>query len=227
MTIAPPSNDHSIEALCNRSHMISREKGWVNDKDERPLYTSIALMHSELSEALEEWRDHKKLDEKYYELSVGEKGAKMTETYSEEAWKERQRLIQSTHVGGELDGRPVVAKPCGIPIELADLVIRICQRVGTDGNAVEFSELCAQIHVCAFTTCPFEEFITDVHVDLSDAYSALLNGESMQTTLMHLAHAVQSTFSFCTANNVDLWAAIDEKEAYNRTRPMRHGGKKC
>jgi len=29
-----------------------------------------------------------------------------------------------------------------------------------------------------------------------------------------------------TTSKIDLWAVIDEKTAFNRTRPYRHGGKK-
>ena len=44
-------------------HDYAKEKGWWNN--DRPVPELIALAHSELSEALEEWRNHKP---NYYEI---------------------------------------------------------------------------------------------------------------------------------------------------------------
>jgi len=44
----------SINELCARSHSLAVEKGWYDQT--RTLPELIALMHSELSEALEEYR---------------------------------------------------------------------------------------------------------------------------------------------------------------------------
>lgn len=62
----------------------------------------IALMHSELSEALEAYREGKKVNEVYYEHKT------------------------------QLPGMPVAgaAKPCGIPSEMADVIIRVLHFCG-------------------------------------------------------------------------------------------------
>lgn len=55
----------TIKELQSESHRIAVQKGWWGDKD-RNVPEQIALMHSELSEALEEYRNGKPLDEVYY-----------------------------------------------------------------------------------------------------------------------------------------------------------------
>lgn len=206
MTMTPPSPAHTIEELCKRSHFISKEKGWVNEDgtDPRSFAAIIVLMHSELSEAMEDWRNNKKIDEKYYEPLPNE--IVRTET----------TVTQP-------------AKPCGIPIELADLVIRVAQYVGTAGDAAEFGSMCGD--EASHYDGVFETYLAEAHVCLSMAYNddadeMLTEEESKRSRLTWLAHAIDNTFAFCKKTGIDLWAAIDEKEAYNRTRPIRHGGKK-
>lgn len=76
--------EKSIPALCSRAYENSKNHGfWENEKNFGEV---IALMHSELSEAYEEYRKKKGYTETYYEEN---------------------------------------GKPCGIPSELADVVIRV------------------------------------------------------------------------------------------------------
>lgn len=76
--------ENSLNNLSKRAYENSKKHGfWEKEKNFGDV---ISLMHSELSEAYEEYRHNKGLNETYYEE----------------------------------DG-----KPCGIPSELADTVIRI------------------------------------------------------------------------------------------------------
>lgn len=85
----------TIPDMMREIHETAVSKGWWDNGD-RNFGEQIALFHSELSEALEEWRNGRPLEEVYF----GEGG-----------------------------------KPEGVPIELADAVIRImdtCGRYGID-----------------------------------------------------------------------------------------------
>lgn len=84
-----------INGLVHQAHQNAIDKGWYEEP--RTFGEMIALMHSELSEALEDHRNGYGLTEIYYE--------------------------------GD--------KPCGIPTELADVVIRIFDACGYLGIDLE------------------------------------------------------------------------------------------
>ncbi|WP_339245232.1 hypothetical protein [Paenibacillus sp. FSL F4-0243] len=118
----------SINELVKAAHENAVNKGWWNE--DRSFGEIIALIHSEASEALEDYRNGSKPDEVWYQHKVtGYSTDRITEEH----------------------------KPCGIPSELADIVIRV--------------------------------------------------------------------FDACGRYGIDLEQAINEKMAYNATRPQRHGGK--
>lgn len=96
-----------IQSLCEEASNTAREKGFSN----QPFTEFLALVHSELSEALEEFRNHKGLNEVWYSKSYESDGIKYTSACDKG------------------DG----GKPEGIPVELADVVIRICHYCGEHG----------------------------------------------------------------------------------------------
>ena len=87
-----------INDLVKRAYENSKKHGFWDE--EKNFGEVIALMHSELSEAFEEYRNGKKINETYYEQ-------------------------------GE--------KPCGIPSELADVVIRVFDFCG--GNDIDLEKI--------------------------------------------------------------------------------------
>ncbi|SYX85925.1 hypothetical protein [Paenibacillus alvei] len=96
----------TINELVKEAHKNAVSKGWW--EEERSFGEIIALIHSEASEALEDYRNgHKVTGEWYQHKTDGYSVMQLTDEY----------------------------KPCGIPSELADIVIRVfdaCGRYGID-----------------------------------------------------------------------------------------------
>ena len=108
----------TINDWVQKCHEIAIEHGWWDE--EKSLGECIALMHSELSEALEEARD-------------GRPGEYVLTAENDELYLEKDRE--------KFAGR----KPEGVYVELVDCVIRIFDYLGHEGADVEaiMAEKCA------------------------------------------------------------------------------------
>lgn len=99
-----------INNLVKAAHENAKSKGWWDE--DRSFGEIIALIHSEASEALEDHRDGHGPDKAWYEEKTEEGLVVKHGLFLESTWK-----------------------PCGIPSELADIVIRVfdaCGRYGID-----------------------------------------------------------------------------------------------
>ena len=117
-----------LNELRDECYETSEDHGFHNPP--KSVGEDIALMHSELSEAFEDYRSGHAPNEVWYE----NKGMRVP-------------------AKAEIDGS--LMKPCGIPSEIADTIIR--------------------------------------------------------------------ALDFCGAHGIDIEAAVEEKMAFNRTRPHKHG----
>ena len=99
-----------IEAVVDEAYRNSKAKGFHDQGDDATFGDRIALMHSELSEALEEYRNGIPVGRVYFEGGPG-----------------------GSPLDWEYGITPTSEKPKGIPIELADVVIRIADFCGKHG----------------------------------------------------------------------------------------------
>lgn len=105
-----------INDLVNAAHQNAIDKGWWEEP--RTFPELIALMHSELSEALEDYRNGRKTTEVWYEKKAADSD------HGPGTWIENSQISPDW-------------KPCGIPSELADVVIRIFDTCGYFGIDLE------------------------------------------------------------------------------------------
>jgi hypothetical protein len=190
----------TIEELCKRSYDIAVSKGWHEQK--RTMGEVIALFHSELSEALECFRDpsHQPGDVWY---------------------------------SGE-DNR----KPEGIVVELADLLIRICDaavemdlRVATclhNTNVGMLGHGCSDFLLYDGQKLDsFGDMLSLVHIYLSRAFDVSIGNKDHSEVACFLARAMNAVGGICRIFHWDLEKAVVEKIEHNASRSYRHGGKRA
>lgn len=185
--------------LEKEAHKISKEHGWW---DKEPTFGSlIALMHSELSEALEEFRAGNRVRPgqptpmKYYS------GRGYVATDVTECCK----------------------KPEGIAVELADCIIRILDWAGRKEVDVDYyiKTMKENRYHESVIDDDFGDFISVCHSVLSNAYVQ----EDEIRRNMCLCLEIVYIMDWAKHEGVDMDAIIREKMEYNKTRPYRHGGK--
>lgn len=170
----------AILDFAREIHALAVEKGWWRDL--RPAEDTFVMIHCELSEAVDEYRNGHGLTEIYY----GE---------------------------GE--------KPEGVPIELADAVIRLLDAAIQYGDYGDLKPVKSNE---AFET--FGCFIERCHEDVVCAKCGRQMFEAVGLFNDSYAVLIGRIETWFEANGMDLWRVCRMKHEYNKTRPYRHGNKR-
>ncbi len=118
--------DIGLVELCADSAATAAKSGFVGQS----LPEFVALVHSELSEALEQHRDHRAPAEVWYSL----KSTKMETAAREElGLGPEDPLPRGVNVSLPVTPGTPGAKPEGIPSEIADTIIRCAHYCGANG----------------------------------------------------------------------------------------------
>jgi NTP pyrophosphatase (non-canonical NTP hydrolase) len=215
----------NLDELVSTSYEIAKSKGWW-DKP-RSFAALTLLMQSEISEALEDYRSNKGLNEVWYENAKSKAPRCHCGTDHGEGCEMHHYLMPDGHCTCYVTHK----KPCGIPSELADVVIRVADFCGH--HKLVLSPASKSI----IGQKDFEQALAESAACISDAYRDLSKIDTKVQDLWYsgsfgvsvsfsLSKAVEHLLFTCEANDINIWKAIEEKTAFNRTRPERHGNKK-
>lgn len=201
-------------------HQNAVEHGWWDE--ERSFGEIIALCHSELSEALEEYRAKRPM--LYFPCNSG--GLCVDD-------RPLENMTCGSRVRKASDPETFCSarsnKPEGIAVELADCIIRILDWYGKEGLDTDALLLEAGIiTVCDLPTPvygSFGDFIALLHNLLSMAYACWCNASGISASALRLAKCIREIMAWAKENGVDMEHILDMKHEYNKGRPYRHGGK--
>ncbi len=187
----------NLADLQREAHAIAKEHGWWDQ--ERTFGDLIALVHSELSEALEAYREH---------------GGVVN------MFKYRDGTKWFWH---DTSGHPV-----GVASELADVVIRVADMAEWYGIDLQGYRLTAG-HRAWSKRESFGEWSGEAHWLLSQAFELAYADTEFHSNErgvnQRLADVILWVERMAAHYGIDLDAAIEAKMEYNKTRPYRHGGK--
>lgn len=185
------------QSIIDRAHGMALEKGWWQPDAAgkvRSLGECLTLIHSEISEACEAYREFKgdAADEfkPFWESSGG-------------------TIFTDAHY--KADGG-TGWKPVGIPSELADVCIRVCDLMG-----FRSWNYCDDVRCDQMWSGDFLVDLNVLHVCVSDI------GSLIGTRPRYCSILLAYTASLAAHYGIDLAAAIEAKLQYNATRPHRHG----
>ncbi len=193
----------NVTELQKEAHAIARAKGWWDE--ERSFGDLIALVHSELSEALEAYREHPNPLPPYDRTFTLEK------------------LPNGKPVG-------VASELADVVIRVADMAEhhRIDVTSYLSGAMKVVQENQRQLQVESFGS-----WIAELHATTTFAYYAYMRGLNDPGVTIKAWEKLERLTAVLIAQvevmaahyGIDLDAAIEAKMQYNRGREYRHGGK--
>lgn len=203
-----------LNQFMQEVHKNAVSHGWWDD--ERSPGTIRALIHAELSEALEAYRNHETLV--WHKCPVDHKPCEYQPMHD-----------MPTLPCGAYD--PASRKPEGVAVELMDFVIRIFDYLAKIDWQLPASTSTAQ----KLADWALDDYQDDrgrdvLNLDLPDLVD-LLHDEVSLSSVMHnetyLTTAAGLAMAWVEKNSVDPVELLLEKHEYNKTRPYKHGGKVC
>lgn len=200
----------NLNEFAREVHANACAHGWW--ETERDPEEIIALIHSEWSEALEEYRAGRPM--LWHEC--------MDEGQSpEDRPVVCEQCTDCYYYGKECEYRG--KKPEGIAVELIDGCIRILDFAAHEKVSLKFMEI-----EPLQPTLPI--LIADLHYYTSSALNAIEKSGKIIVPgyiSVWLGAAVYDVFRYIRAHGISPEKIMIEKHEYNKTRPYWHGGKKC
>lgn len=194
----------NLNDFMKEAHENAVQHGFWDEK--RPIEETIALIHSEWSEALEEYRADRPM---YYKVckNCGEpcmKGGCGDYHY------------------GKCELNEIDPKPEGIAVELIDGVIRIMDYLGAATESIEItSEEAEELSREAVIENNYPERL-ELPV-LVGVLHGVTSAAFIEDDCSALMAPVGLVFRYIRQQGLDPEAILREKHEYNKTRPYKHG----
>lgn len=193
----------NINELINDIHRNAVNHGWW--EEERSRAEIYALIHSELSEALEEYRNRRPMIYYILEMEQGDG------TISQEICTDFDNKFLSPY------------KPEGIAVELADVVIRILDYLGSKKEDL-WHPYCG-VYEMLKKCLDDRENASIARLVLSGHYYLVKAFNNRAHESLSLIIYMAQIEKWLELNKIDLEEIIKIKHEYNKTRPYKHGGK--
>lgn len=191
----------TIKAFAEIVHQVAVDHGWHDPKYETHFLEYIAMIHCELSEALQEYR-------------AGRPTAYQVQDYG----------IVHGRIETNMSKWFPRTKPEGVAVEMADVALRILDFLVEIHVSYwqwdTFGEMIADVPPKELEI-PFPVFIARLHEATARAAAGGRLGLFLLEPVMAYACA------WIQSQGIDCEALLAAKNAYNETREYRHGGKKC
>lgn len=206
-------NDFAKEVYEN-----AKSHGWW--EGHRSFAEISALFHSEWSEALEEYRNGRPM---VYHVCTG--GVDYIDCDGHPDMEAGDICLQDVYKGCHYRKD----KPEGIAVELIDGVIRILDWIGKEGIDIfphtikANTEVLSSARMNKISGAELPELVARLHCYTSNAYMEDDNEDRGD----YLISAMVTVFFWLESKGVDVETVMLEKHAYNRSRPYKHGNKKC
>lgn len=208
----------TLNAWSKKIHENAVAHGWW--ENERTFAEVVSLFHSEVSEALEEFRANRPM--LYFPCKQNNA---VCDEYVE--FENEEERAEYSCVNAFKSGEPceyINEKPEGIAVELVDCVIRILDFLGHEDTDIDDLIENGDIPEKALkreTTLP--EAVADLHLLISGAYESSINRDGEQS--VYLCAAIEYIRKWLELHGENMEKIMLIKHEYNRTREYRHGGK--
>lgn len=201
-----------LNDFAKEVHAVAVEHGWWEGEENNDIDTKIALIHAEWSEALEEYRAGRPMV--WFECATTRLPCDADENKCS-CWD-----------GEECCAEDRGSEPEGIAVELVDGCIRIMDLMAHEGMELY------EAYDLRPRNCTLPRLVTTLHYCTSNVVDHV-NGSGKW--IRNGLNAVENDFNCCLTTamawlddqGVDFETVLRAKHEYNKTRPYRHGGKRC
>ena len=204
-----------INEFAKEVHQNAVEHGWWDEP--RTVGEIIALCHSELSEALEEYRAGRPMI--WYQCLS-----------TDDIVPCRQKEKCPDWLNGMCEIDAIEKKPEGIAVELADCIIRVLDYMGKE--VFDVDALLREAPKAVMCDVPVRVYAASLgdnisrwHLLLSLAYACWCTSAGTHAAALRMALCICEIVEWAEEAGVDMEMVLDIKHEYNKTRPYRHGGK--